>query len=142
MSVTIDLTADKRVPFIDEDGATWVFFLEDWSDAAFAMHIRANPGDTGTPVVSLAGATSGTQGISCTYVTDYTFTDPETGEDVTGVASKVLCQIDEATLEAIALGTPADKAVELFYDLHVTPSGGVKRIGAEGRFTIRPGVTI
>lgn len=141
MSVTIDLKADKRVPFIDEDGATIVFTAENWTDAAFAMHIRANPGDSGTPVVSLAGATAGTQGISVTYDADYSYID-DSGETFTLPASLVLIQIDEATLEALSLGTPSDKPVTLYYDLHVTPSGGAKRVVSHGKFIIKPGVTI
>lgn len=142
MAAIINLEADKRVPFVDEDGATWVFFSEDWDDATFAMHIRQNPGDTGAAVVSLTNATAGTQGISATFDPAFVVTDPETNEDVTGPATLILCQINESTLEAISLGTPSDKPVEFHYDLHVTPTGGVKRVVAEGKFTIKPGVTI
>jgi hypothetical protein len=142
MAAIVTLTAYKRVPFVDEDGATWVFFGEEWDDATFAMHIRAHRGDTGTPVVSLANATAGSQGISATYDPAYVYVDPQTKEDVTGPATLVLVQIDEATLEALSLGTPYDKAIELYYDLHVTPSGMVKRIPVEGAFIVKPGVTI
>ena len=141
MAVTVNLTADKRVPFVDEDGATWVFVGEDWDDATFAMHVRALPGDTGTPLISLANASPGSQGISATYDGAYVYED-ETGAEVTAPATLVLCQIDEATIEAISLGTPYDKPVTLYYDLHVTPSGGVKRVAVSGSFLIKPGVTI
>lgn len=142
MAVTLNLEAYKRVPFVDDDGATWVFFGEEWDDATFAMHIRNNPGDTGTPLVSLANASAGSQGISATYEASYVYVDPETDEEVTGPATLVLVQIDEATLESLALGTPYDKPVSLHYDLHVTPSGGSKRIPIEGAFILKPGVTI
>lgn len=142
MSAIVNLAADKRVPFVDEDGATWVFVGEDWDDAAFAMHVRALPGDTGTPLISLSNASAGSQGISATYDGAYVFVDPETGEETTLPATLVLCQIDEATLEAISLGTPYDKPAVFYYDLHVTPSGGIKRVAASGAFTINPGVTI
>lgn len=141
MAVTINLEADKRVPFIDVDGATIVFVGEDFSGGTYAMHIRNNPGDTGTPIISLAGATAGTQGISVTYDEEYVYVD-ETGAEQTGPASLVLIQIDEATLEVLSLGTPIDKPVTLFYDLHITPSGAPKRVVAEGHFVINPGVTI
>lgn len=139
---TVDLVADKRVPFVDEDGATWVFIAEDWDDAAFSMQIRHLPGDTGAPLISLANASAGSQGISCTFDDSYVYTDPWLKEDVTAEASLVLVQINEATLEALSLGTPYDQPVCLHYDLHVTPSGGVKRIAAQGKFIINPGVTI
>ena len=141
MAVTLNLEADKRVPFVDEDGATFVFIGENFAGGTYAMHIRAHPGDTGTAMVSLAGATAGTQGISVTYDPDYVYVD-ETGAEQTGPASLVLIQIDEATLEALSLGTPTDKPVILYYDLHITPSGAVKRVVAEGKFVINPGVTI
>lgn len=141
MAPRIDLTAYKRVPFIDEDGATIVFVDENYADAALAMHIRNNPGDTGDPVLSLAGASAGTQGISVTYVADYAYED-EKGVEQEGPASLVLIQIDEATLEGLSLGTPTDKPVTLYYDLHVTPAGAPKRVVAEGKFIINPGVTI
>ncbi len=142
MTVTVNLTADKRVPFVDEDGATWVFVGEDWADATFAMHVRALPGDTGTPLISLANASAGSQGISATYDGAYVYVDPETKSEETAIATLVLCQIDEATLEALSLGTPSDKPLVLYYDLHITPSSGVKRVAVSGTFTINPGVTI
>lgn len=138
----IDLEADKRVPFVDEDGATWVFVGEDWSGATFAMHIRNNPGDTGTPIISLATVAPGSQGISCTLNPAYVYFDPWLKEDVTAAASLVLCQINEATLEALSLGTPYEKPLILNYDLHVTPVGGMKRVAVQGRFILNPGVTI
>lgn len=141
MAVTVNLEADKRVPFVDEDGATFVFVGENFAGGTYAMHIRNNPGDTGTPLISLAGATAGTQGISVTYDPAYVYVD-ETGTEQEGAASLVLIQIDEATIGPLSLGTPSDKPVTLYYDLHVTPSGGVKRVVAEGQFVINPGVTI
>lgn len=142
MAVRIDLTAYKRVPFVDEDGATFVFFGLNWTGATFLAHIRQHPGDTGTPLITLANAAAGSQGVSVAVVPDYTYVDPKTKEPVTGQASKVLIQIDEATLEALALGSPSDCPLELCYDLHVTPTGGVKQLPVHGKFTILPGVTI
>lgn len=141
MAPRIDLTAYKRVPFIDEDGATIVFVGENFAGGAYAMHIRNNPGDNGTPILSLAGAAAGTEGISVTYDTEYVYVD-ENGAEQEGPASLVLIQIDEATLEGLSLGTPSDKPVSLYYDLHITPSGASKRVVAEGKFIINPGVTI
>lgn len=141
MAALVNLSADKRVPFVDDDGATWVFVGFNWSAATFLMHIRNLPGDTGTPLVALANAAAGIQGIRATYDAAYVYVDEE-GATITGPATKVLVQIDEATLEALTLGTPYEKAVKLQYDLHVTPSGLAKRIAAYGEFHIKPGVTI
>lgn len=142
MAANVPLSAFKRVPFVAEDGCTWAFVGYDWTGATFLMHIRNNPGDTATPLISLAGASAGSEGISVTYDTDYSYTDPISGEVVTAAASLVLVQINEATLEALSLGTPASEPVELAYDLHVTPSGGVKRVAVYGTFSILPGVTV
>lgn len=142
MVVRIDLEAFKRVPFVDEDGATFVFFGLDWTGADALMHIRQNPGDTGTPLITLPTAPAGTQGISIEVDPAYTYVDPKTKEEVTGIASKVLLQIDEETLESLSLGSPTDCPLKLHYDLHITPSGGVKQIPVHGKFTINPGVTI
>lgn len=142
MAVRIDLTAYKRVPFIDPDGATFVFFGMNWAGADCLMHIRQNPGDIGTPLISLPTAAAGSQGISISVVPDYSYVDPKTKDIVTGQASKVLIQIDEATLEALALGSPYDCPLELHYDLHVTPTGSPKQLPVHGKFKILPGVTI
>lgn len=141
MTVIIDLTADKRVPFLDEDGATFVFVGENFAGSVCAMHVRNNPGDTGTPILSLTDATAGTQGISVSYDPDYFYVD-EKGVEQSAPASLVLIQIDEATIETLPLGTPNDKPLDLHYDLHVTPTGAPKRVVAAGRFIIKPGVTI
>lgn len=140
MAAQILLTAFKRVPFLDLDGVTFAFVGENWTGAAFAMHIRNNPGDTGSALISLSGASAGSQGVSVTYDADYLYVDK--GVEITAPASLVLVQIDEATLEALSLGTPSDDPVELHYDLHVTPSGGTKRVAAYGAFNLMPGVTI
>lgn len=142
MAVTVPLGAYKRVPYVEPDGVTWAFVGYNWTGAAFLMHIRPSWGDTATPLISLAGAAAGSEGISVSYDASYSYEDPQTGETVTAPASKVLVQINEATLEALALGTPPDEAVELVYDLHVTPSGGVKRVAVQGSFSIYPGSTI
>lgn len=134
MAAELNLAAFKRVPFVDD-----VAILgPDLTGAAFAMHIRNRNGDTGTPLVSLATATAGTQGISVTYDAAYIYN--EAGDEAP--ASLILIQINEATLEALSLNNPTEKPVELAYDLHVTPSGGVKRVELYGKFTIYPGATI
>ena len=134
MAAKLPIYAFKRVPFLD----SVAILGPDYTGAAFAMHIRNNNGDTGTPLVSLAGATAGTQGISVTYDAAYIYN--EAGN--TAPASLILIQIDEATLEALTLNNPANEPMVLYYDLHVTPSGGVKRVELLGTFTIYPGVTI
>lgn len=129
------MTADKRVPFVDD-----VAILgQNYTGAAFTMHIRNAPGDTGTPIVTLATAAAGLQGISVTYNAAYVYN--AAGDSAP--ASLILIQIDEATLEALSLANPTAGALVLYYDLHVDPAGAApKRVELRGTFTIDPGVTI
>lgn len=136
MAAQLDIPAFKRVPF-DDDVA---IIGENLTGATFAMHIRAHPGDTGTVLVSLANAAAPSQGISVAYNAAYQYQDG--AELITAPASLIRICIAEATLEALSLGTPYDEPVELFYDLHTTPSGGTKRVQFGGRFILKPGVTI
>lgn len=136
MAAYLDIEAFKRVPF-DDDVA---IIGEDLSSASFLMHIRAQAGDTGTPLVSLGNASPPTQGVSATYSPTYQYQDG--AETITAPASLIRIIIAEATLEALALGTPYDEPVDLFYDLHVTPAGGTKRVQFGGKFILNPGVTI
>ena len=101
------------------------------------MEVRNLPGDTGTALVTLNGVAAGSEGISCTY--DAAYADPETGE--TFAASVILIQINETTMEGLSTGTPVDEPVEVHYDLHITPSGGLKFLAAYGTLTYYPGVT-
>lgn len=137
MAVNLPLLAYKRVPFLEPDGTTFVIVGPNWSAATYRMQVRNAPGDTGAPLVTLTNQAAGTQGISASYVADYVMPD---GSEAP--ATKVLIQINETTIEGWALGTPYDEPVELFYDLHITPSGGTKINYCGGKFTIAPGVTI
>ena len=132
----ININAPKRVPFND----TIPIIGPDYSGAAMAMHVRNFYGDTGAPVITLGALSSG-EGLSVTYDAAYPFED-QSGAAVTAPASIFRIQILEATLEALDLATPPDKAAQLVYDIHVTPVGGEKFILCGGQFLITPGSTI
>jgi hypothetical protein len=135
LPVAIPITVmSKRVPWVED------IALEgpNYSGATFRMELRQNPGDTGTALVTLTNAAAGSQGISATYNAAYV--DPETTQ--TFAATVIVIQIDETTMEGLASATPSSSAVELHYDIHVTPSGGVKFLLCGGAFTYYPGVTI
>jgi hypothetical protein len=134
MAAELPISAFKRVPFVDDIA----ILGPDHRTSAFLMHIRNRQGDTGAPLVTLATASAGTQGISCTYNAAYIYND----EGDTAPASLIAINISEATLEGLAPSNPTNAPVVLHYDLHVTPSGGVKRVEMYGTFTIYPGVTI
>jgi hypothetical protein len=134
--VTLPLAADKRTPF-EKDIA---IVGPDWSGATFLMHVRAQPGDTGSPLLSLANASAGSQGISAVYEADYTHVYD--GQTLELPATILTLFIAEASLEALSLNNPTNQPLNLAYDLHITPSGGVKFVALQGAFTINPGVTI
>jgi hypothetical protein len=136
MSARFNIPIDKRTPFIDD----FVFVGHNWTGAAFLMHWRNLAGDTGTPIVTLTNAAAGVQGISAVYNPAYSYVL----NNVTLIepATIVTIQIDEATLEAIPLATPTDKDLILSYDLHVTPTGGLKERELFGNIILTPGTTI
>lgn len=138
MAAIVPLTAYKRAPFVEDDGCTIAILGPDFTGATFAMHLRNRKGDAGAPLISLVNAAAGSQGISASYDANYNYN--ENGDEAP--ASKVLIQIDEATLEGLATSNRAEIPLILYYDLHVTPPGLPKRVIAEGEFTILPGVTI
>ena len=136
MSVNLPISIDKRTGFTDEI----VIIGPDYSAAAFKIDIRNQKGDTGTALIALVTADSGSQGISATYDAAYVFDN--NGTEETAPASIITIQIDEATIEALDLGNPAREVVDLVYDLHITPSVGLKFVQCGGSFKIDPGSTI
>ena len=117
----------------------WVLLGSDVSGAAFAMQVRPAWGDTATPLVSLANAAAGSQGISASYTASYI--DPETGATVP--ATIIRPQIDKTTLEAISWGqNDPTRPLQLVYDLHMTLPGGPVQELLFGSFTLNPGATI
>lgn len=133
-SPLIDLTVNKRTPadfIIPEMGANY-------TGATLFAEVRAEPGADGTALITLNPATPPAEGLSVTY--DAGYVDPE-GIMPDG-ASLVRIIIAEATLEGLAYGADASKPVVLYYDIHLTPSGGTKFVFCSGTFTVDPGVTV
>lgn len=107
---------------------------EDWSGANFSWIFANAPG--GTALISLGIAGAGLQGISRTY--DPTAIHPKSGQ-VVG-ATRMLPQIDEATLEGLADdpgGPSAD--ISLYHTLYATPLGKSKRVLLFGTLTVKQG---
>ena len=58
------------------------------------------------------------------------------------VQSKIEWTIGESTMEAMISDSGSPEAdVKLYYDVHLTPSGGDKFVLVEGKFTVVAGVT-
>jgi len=129
----INIVADKRVPFDDVIPEMAI----DYSSATASMQVRNEPGDSGTPVLSLSTTLASGEGIVITY--DAVYPDPE-GVDAPG-ASIIRLLINETTLEALSLAADASEDATYHYDIHLTPSGGTKFVFCRGKFIVSPGVT-
>ena len=128
MAIELNIVArTKRVPWIEDlpmEGPNY-------TGGTFRLEIRPEPNHSDTALVTLTNAASGSEGISATYNPAYA--DPETG--VAFAATVFLFQINEATMEGLATGTPGRDPVVAAYDFHVTPSGGVTRMVDPTRYT-------
>ena len=129
---TFNLTVQRWAPYV---ATPFAFEGFDFSAATFAMQVRAYRDAEGAALITLAGATAGTEGISCVVTTD--------ADDVD--TSWLTVQIDEATIEAVlpwpANGQKSNTDVVLYYDLVITGGGYVKTRWLQGTFTIEAGVT-
>lgn len=116
----LPLAGDRWTPFT----ATLEFTGLVVTGATFAMQVRQTYDQAGSPLVSLTNVGSAnTQGI---YIVS---------------ASVIQIYIAEATMEGLPDATEVGDDLVLYYDLHITPSGGVKQVYARGTFTVRGGAT-
>lgn len=124
----LDLRVERRTPYIP---GTIDFVGMDFAGAAFKLEVRTEKDTEGTALISIAGASAGSEGISVT-----------TTEDDGITTSHVQIQINEATIEALPFAGERGDDLELWWDFHITPSGGTKRNWLGGKFIVRAGVTI
>lgn len=124
----LPLNGDRWTPFV----RTFTFEGIDLTSAVMAAQIRLEPDTPGSPIVSLATVgTVNTQGlrlVSAGLISDV-------------MTSIVYMQINETTMEAMPEGNEPGDDVELAWDMHITPSGGVKEKYLYGPFKVRAGVT-
>ena len=111
---------------------------ENYAGATLAMHVRNEPGDTGTPLIALANVTPPNQGLSVTYNASY----PDPDGKLPNGASLVRVSISKATLEALPFPSDRSKPLELCYDIHITPPSETTFIYCGGAFLVYPGVTV
>lgn len=123
----LDLTANRWEPFVH----TIDFEGFNFTGASFAMQVRDRR-DGGFLRADLATVGSvGSEGVTLTGVTT---------ED--GIpTSHISIRINEATMEAMEVATEEGDDGEIWWDLQITPSGGVKYRALEGVFTVHAGVT-
>lgn len=123
----LPLSADRQTPFV----CTLTFQGIDLTDAVMKAQVRDRK-DGGTVRADLALVTmANTEGLRLL-----------SAGAVDGVmTSLVYLRINEATMEAMPFGTEIGDDLGLWWDMHITPSGGVKENYLHGAFTVRAGVT-
>jgi hypothetical protein len=122
------LEADRWTPFV----TTIEFEGVDLTGAVFEAHIRLLPDTPGAPLVDLdTVTTAAAEGVRLISVIG-------TGDDA---VSSVGIRINETTMEGLPVSAELGLNTRLYWDLHITPSGGVKQVYAGGEFIVRAGVT-
>lgn len=147
-----DIAADRWVACIRSLG----FFTRDFTGAVFAMQIRQTGDATGSPLVDLATVTtSSAEGVRLIYGGTDTVTNhitagrmTQTEADSLGYAgstsvalSQVGIRINETTMEGLPFPPERGDNPEFVWDMHITPSGGIKDKYIGGKFTVRAGAT-
>lgn len=123
----LPLSADRFTPFI----ATLTFVGIDLTAAVMKAQVRDRK-DGGAVRADLATVTlANTEGLRLL-----------SAGTVDGVMTSVVyMRVNEATMEAMPLGAEIGDDLDLYWDLQVTPSGGVKGVYLYGPFIVRAGVT-
>lgn len=98
----------------------------DLTGATFTMTVRATR-DAGSSLISITNSTSPAEGISII--------------SASASATVIEIRINEATMEALPAAAAVGDDLDLFWDMHITPSGGTKAVYLEGPFTLRGGAT-
>ena len=123
----IDIRADRWTVF--DDGM--VIVGVDLTGASYKMQVRDRK-DGGFVRADLATVTSGSaEGVR--------LIDVVTTDSVP--TSRLGIRINETTMEAMSAATEAGNDGLVWWDIHITPSGGSKFVAAAGRFTIMAGST-
>lgn len=125
----LDLVANRWEPFVH----TIDFEGFDFTGAIFAMQVRLTRDATGDPLVNLSTVGGvGTEGVTITGVAT-----------VTGLTtSSISIRINEPTVEGLPFPSERGEDSALYWDMQITPSGGVKYRALEGKFIVHAGVSM
>lgn len=129
MAARVPLNIDRWTPY---ESPLIVFKGWDLTGAIFRAQIRLKPDTPGAPLVDLQTVTTASaEGVRLVSV-----------EDHDGVPwSTVRIRINETTNEALPDAAEIGEVRELHWDMHITPSGGLKRRRLFGPVYVRPGDT-
>lgn len=126
----------------------------DWTGATFAMQVRdRKDGGYLRADLDTVGSASA-EGVRLIYAGEDTVANHLAAGRITQdrvpagmqptdnlTLSLVGIRINETTMEAMTPATEIGDDASAWWDLHVTPSGGIKDLYLHGTFTIRAGVT-
>lgn len=152
-----DIQADRWVACI----RTFTFVGYDFTDGVFVAQVRQKPDLTGTPEVDLATVVSAAaEGLMLEYAGTDTIANhitagrlasvPDAINPATGVPyvasdsvdlSILRMRINETTMEGMPPAAELGDNAELYWDLHITPDGGIKDKWLGGEFVVVSGVT-
>lgn len=145
----IDILADRWVACIRKIA----FVDQNFTSATFLAQVRAQKDATGSPLVNMT--TIGGAGAEGVWL-DYSGTDtvnnhiaagrlPEIPPGMAGTTSVAVSvvglRVNETTMEGLPEPNTLGDDWPGFWDLHITPSGGVKDKYAGGSFIVRAGAT-
>lgn len=123
---TLPLVGNRWTPLVYTIQVTGA----DLSAATFKAQVRLLPGTSGTPLVDLATAALGAEGISCTSAT--------VGADT---VSTITLRVNQSTMSGLPVAPATGDDVTLYWDMHVTRTGFSKAVYFRGPFTVLAGVT-
>jgi hypothetical protein len=144
-----DISADRWVACI----RTFSFVGLDLTGATFLSHIRLTPDAAGAPLASLGNAaSSAAEGLRVIDVQTDTIENfiasgwlssfpPGYAADDTVTITQVGMRVNETTVEGLPF--PGERGADsvLAWDMHITPSGGIKDKYLGGDFIVRAGAT-
>lgn len=144
-----NIGADRWVACI----RSFSFIGVDFTDAVFAAQVRLTGDAIGSPLVDLATVGSGaSEGVYLTYGGTDTIANhiaagrlyevPDGYQSTDSVALSVVgLRINETTMEGLPFPGERGDDAELVWDMHITPSGGIKDKWIGGDFIVRAGAT-
>jgi hypothetical protein len=143
-----DLSADRWVACI----RVFSFVALDFTGATFLSDVRLKPDASGAPLIHLVNAAANAEGLA--LLGAYTSTvqahidagrlsevPPGYALGDTVTVSQVQLRINETSMEALPYPGERGEDATLYWDLHVTPTGGTKDKYLGGLFICRAGVT-
>jgi len=143
-----DINADRWVACV----RTFTFVGKDFTGATFNSEIRLTKDATGAALVTLTNAAAGAQGLRVVAV----YTDTVANHIANGhlnevppgykltdtvTLTEVALRVNEVTMESLPFPGERGNDATLQWDLHITPTGGLKDKYLGGDFVVRAGAT-